>query len=143
MLTHREDTLSKAVTVSWDDNQNQDNKRPANVVVQLYADKAAVANKYVTLSDGNDWTYTWKDLPKYTGGGDLIHYEAYVVSALVDYTASTSGMSIRLTYVPKSTSISASVAWSDEEDADGLAAGISSGRALCRRQGYRRYSDGF
>ena len=83
---HREDTLSKAVTVSWDDNQNQDNKRPANVVVQLYADKAAVANKYVTLSDGNDWTYTWKDLPKYTGGGDLIHYEAYVVSALVDYT---------------------------------------------------------
>lgn len=120
VLTHREDTLSKAVTVSWDDNQNQDNKRPANVVVQLYADKAAVANKYVTLSDGNDWTYTWKDLPKYTDGGDLIHYEAYVVSALVDYTASTSGMSIRLTYVPKSTSISASVAWSDEEDADGL-----------------------
>lgn len=32
VLTHREDTLSKAVTVSWDDNQNQDNKRPANVV---------------------------------------------------------------------------------------------------------------
>ena len=29
-------------------------------------------------------------------------------------------MSIRLCYVPKSTSISASVAWSDEEDADGL-----------------------
>ena len=119
VLTHHRDTLSKAVTVAWDDNQNQDNKRPANIVVQLYADGEAVANRYVTLSDANGWTYTWKDLPKYSGG-ELIHYEAYVVSALVDYTASTSGMSVRLTYVPKSTSVSASVTWTDEENADGL-----------------------
>ena len=93
MLTHSCETLSKAVTVAWDDNQNQDNKRPANIVVQLYADRQAVANRYVTLSDANDWTYTWTNLPKYSKDGRAIHYEAYVVSSLVDYTASTSGMS--------------------------------------------------
>ncbi len=120
ILTHQKDCLSKAVTVFWDDSHNQDNKRPANVIVQLYADKSAVANKYVTLSDANDWTYTWKGLPKYTDGGELIHYEAYVVSTLIDYTASTAGMTIRMTYVPKSTSITAYITWDDEEDTDGL-----------------------
>ena len=120
VLSHGNDTLSKAVTVEWDDNNNQDNKRPANIVVQLYADRAAIANKYVTLSDANGWTYIWNDLPKYTDEGKLIHYEAYVVSALTDYTASTAGMVIRLTYVPRSTSVPARIIWTDEENADGL-----------------------
>ncbi len=120
ILTHKIDTLSKVVTVSWDDNHNQDHKRPANIVVQLYGNKEPIANKYVTLSDANEWTYRWDDLPKFDRKGKLIHYEAYVVSTLIDYTASTSGMAIRMTYVPKSTSISAYVTWTDESDADGL-----------------------
>lgn len=120
ILSHGKETLSKAVTVAWDDNHDQDNKRPANIVVQLYADCTAVPNKYVTLSDANEWTYQWNGLPKYTGSGKLIHYEAYVVSSLTDYTASTAGMTIRLTYVPKSTSISTYVTWDDDGDADGL-----------------------
>ncbi len=120
ILSHGTDMLSKAVTVEWDDSNNQDNRRPANIVVQLYADKAAVANRYVTLSDANGWTYIWNGLPKYTDEGTLIHYEAGVVSTLTDYTASCAGMVVRLTYVPENTSISAGITWADEENADGI-----------------------
>ena len=49
------------VTKIWDDEENQDGKRPDSVEVQLYADNAIYGDA-VTLSHNNNWYYTWDKL---------------------------------------------------------------------------------
>lgn len=120
ILRHRKDTVSRTVQVEWQDNNDQDGKRPASMSVQLYADNVPMEGKTVILSGGNGWTYTWDDLPKYADSGRDVAYSARVTSTLVDYVARSTGMTIELTYVPSSTSISAFVTWTDEANADGL-----------------------
>lgn len=120
ILSHRKDTVSRSVHVEWQDSNNQDGKRPASMMVQLYADNVPLEGKVVLLSNANNWTHTWDDLAKYADGGREVTYSARVSSTLVDYTAKSTGMTIEMTYVPSSTSISAFVTWTDENDADGL-----------------------
>ena len=52
------------MTKVWDDQNNNDRKRPTSIQVQLMYD----GNVYdtVTLSETNHWTYTWTELPKYS-----------------------------------------------------------------------------
>lgn len=120
ILSHRKDTVSRSVHVEWQDSNNQDGKRPASMAVQLYADNVPLEGKVVLLSNANNWAHTWDDLAKYADGGREVTYSARVSSTLVDYTAESTGMTIEMTYVPSSTSISAFVTWTDENDADGL-----------------------
>lgn len=120
ILSHRKDTVSRSVHVEWQDSNNQDGKRPVSMMVQLYADNVPLEGKVVLLSNANNWTHTWDDLAKYADGGREVTYSARVSSTLVDYTAKSTGMTIEMTYVPSSTSISAFVTWTDENDADGL-----------------------
>lgn len=120
ILRHRKDTVSRTVQVEWQDNNDQDGKRPASMSVQLYADNVPMEGKTVVLSEGNGWTYTWDNLPKYADSGRDVAYSARVTSTLVDYVAKSTGMTIEMTYVPSSTSISAFVTWTDEANADGL-----------------------
>lgn len=120
ILSHRKDTVSRSVHVEWQDSNNQDGKRPASMAVQLYTDNVPLEGKVVLLSNANNWTHTWDDLAKYADGGREVTYSARVSSTLVDYTAESTGMTIEMTYVPSSTSISAFVTWTDENDADGL-----------------------
>lgn len=120
ILSYTPATVSRQVLVEWQDNNDQDGKRPAAMAVQLYADNVPLEGKVVLLSDANNWTYTWDELPKFADGGRQVTYSARVTSTLVDYTAKSAGMTIEMTYVPSSTSISAFVTWTDENDADGL-----------------------
>lgn len=120
ILSHRKDTVSRSVHVEWQDSNNQDGKRPVSMMVQLYADNVPLEGKVVLLSNANNWTHTWDDLAKYAEVGREVVYSARVSSTLVDYTAKSTGMTIEMTYVPSSTSISAFVTWTDENDADGL-----------------------
>lgn len=120
ILHHDKDLVSRTVHVEWQDNNDQDGKRPVSMAVQLYADNVPLEGKVVLLSDANNWTYTWDELPKFADGGRQVTYSARVTSTLVDYTARSAGMTIEMTYVPSSTSISAFVTWTDENDADGL-----------------------
>lgn len=49
----------------WSDENNKNGKRPDSVTITLYNGDQAVEK--VTLGEGNNWTYTWKDLD---GAGD-------------------------------------------------------------------------
>lgn len=120
ILHHDKDLVSRTTHVEWQDNNDQDGKRPASMAVQLYGDNVPLEGKVVLLSDANNWTYTWDELPKFADGGREVSYSARVTSSLVDYTAKSAGMTIEMTYVPSSTSISAFVTWTDENNADGL-----------------------
>lgn len=119
-LTHEIQTVSKQAVVEWNDNNNQDNKRPASMSVQLYADGEPVAGKFVTLSDANFWAYEWTELPQCSVGGAEILYSAQVTSMLTEYEAHSTEMTIEMTYVPQSTSIPVFLSWVDKQDVDGL-----------------------
>ena len=63
-------TLNKSVTKTWDDNNNQDGIRPAEIKVQLYANDKK-AGQEVALNEGNNWSYTFTDLDKYKNGKEI------------------------------------------------------------------------
>ncbi|MFR7718370.1 MAG: Cna B-type domain-containing protein, partial [Lachnospiraceae bacterium] len=56
----------------WDDNENQDGKRPESIKVQLYAD-GKPSGEAVTLSSGGNWTYTWNSLPEKSNGKPITY----------------------------------------------------------------------
>ncbi|WP_018371795.1 Cna B-type domain-containing protein, partial [Streptococcus massiliensis] len=63
------------VTKKWDDNDNQDGKRPKEITVHLMKTvdgvKTKVATKVVTEADS--WKYTFTNLPKYEAGKEITY----------------------------------------------------------------------
>lgn len=57
----------------WNDNNNQDGKRPSEVTVQLLAN-GKETGKSVELSDKNNWVATFSDLDKTDNSGNPISY---------------------------------------------------------------------
>ena len=58
-VTNRDFTVTK----KWNDNFDKNGLRPKAVQVYLLKNGERYENMSVTLSEGNNWTYTWKDLP--------------------------------------------------------------------------------
>ena len=59
------DKTSIKVKKVWEDNNNQDKKRPASIDVKLIdanGNKIDVENNPVTLNEENNWEYTWNEL---------------------------------------------------------------------------------
>ena len=67
--THEYVTVDVTVSKIWDDEDDADGIRPGSVTVELYADGEATG-KTVTLSEENDWTATFTDLPAYSYDAD-------------------------------------------------------------------------
>ena len=70
--SHTPATVEKSVTKVWDDNNNQDGIRPAEIKVQLYANGTPVGNETV-LNEGNAWSHTFTDLPQFEGGTEIVY----------------------------------------------------------------------
>ena len=67
------------VTVNkyWDDNGDQDGVRPEELTLTLNGapEGTTIPTPDITVSrDGNTWTYTWKEMPKYDSEGNTINY---------------------------------------------------------------------
>ena len=56
----------------WKDDDNMDQKRPAEITVQLYADGAKFGDP-VTLKKSEGWTHTWEGLDKYKDGKEITY----------------------------------------------------------------------
>ena len=89
--SHTPETTSVTVTKAWNDGNDADGLRPDSVTVQLYANGQASGDA-VTLSSGNDWTYTWTDLAVYDNGS-AITYTVAETSVLDNYKSEVSGSS--------------------------------------------------
>ena len=106
---------------TWDDDSNRDGKRPSSLEVTLYKD--GVEFKKQQLNSSNKWTYTFKDLLKYTDEGKRITYtvkEANVPE--YDLTESSSGNTFSFTnkHEPERISVSVDKVWDDDDDRDAL-----------------------
>ena len=76
-VTNKFEVPDEKITVKvkkvWEDSNNAANKRPTAIKVQLKNNAAIVREERVTGS-GNEWTYTFENVSKYNGYGDVINY---------------------------------------------------------------------
>jgi len=93
--THTPETVKVKVSKVWDDNNNQDGRRPESVSVTLSGEadgKAADLPQGVqatqTLNEGNGWAYTWASLYKRQGGKEI---EYKVTEAKTNVITGTDG----------------------------------------------------
>ena len=76
-VTNKFEVPDEKVTVKvkkvWEDSNNAASKRPTAIKIQLKNNAAIVREERVTGS-GNEWTYTFENVSKYNGYGDVINY---------------------------------------------------------------------
>ena len=122
--TRTPEKISIKASKKWDDAENQDGKRPANVVVKLYKEvggqKSEVANR--TLTEADQWATEFANLNKYEKGQEVVysleedavpHYQSQVTGNAAD------GFVVTNTYKPETIKISGQKKWEDAENQDG------------------------
>lgn len=118
--THIPETISKIVTKTWKDNENQDGIRPASVTVTLTGSNAV--SKTATLNEDNGWTATFENLPKRDHGNivaynvkesDTAGYEASVVKT-------EDGFQLINEHDSETTMRTVTLVWRDEDNRDGV-----------------------
>ncbi len=107
------ETTSVSGAKTWNDNNDQDGKRPTSITINLLANGKKVASKVVTEKDG--WKWTFDKLPKYEGG-KLIAY-TITENAVSGYTTMVAGYDVVNSRGVDTTSISGKKTWVGDEDA--------------------------
>ncbi len=120
--TYTPETTEITATKVWEDNNNQDGKRPPSVEFELYKNGIATGNRK-TLT-GDNWTATFTDLPVYENG-EKITYTVREVSEPEGYTSSGEGTeensyTITNSYTPEQTSVNVNKVWNDNNNQDGV-----------------------
>ena len=67
------ETISVKVDKHWADNSNQAKKRPTSIILRLKNGAEIVEDKTLT-GTGDDWTYTFENVPKYNQFGNEVNY---------------------------------------------------------------------
>ena len=119
--THAPGKTSIAVTKAWNDNNNQDGKRPNDVTIHLLAD-GKDTGKTVTLNEANHWSAAFEELDTKKAGKDI----AYTVKEddVAEYDVAITGDAktgyiVTNTHTPETTSVSGTKTWVDNENQDG------------------------
>ncbi|MBO5179546.1 MAG: Cna B-type domain-containing protein, partial [Clostridia bacterium] len=115
------DKTKYSVKKLWDDNKNQDGIRPSSINVQLKAD-GEICGSEITLSDANNWSYTWNNLEKNKAGKEIV-YTVTEVQKINGYETSkvdNNGETIITNrHTPETTKYSIRKVWKDANDQDG------------------------
>ena len=113
------------VSKKWDDEENQDGKRVGTVVVELLRNGASTGQT-VTLTEKNNWTGKFENLPTKIDGNDVTYSVKETTSingyqTAVTSTDNTNGKSFTITnsYTPEETQITATKVWEDNNNQDG------------------------
>ena len=117
---HYREKTEVTVTKIWDDDDNNDGKRPDSVTFNLLANGTQVATKSVTEDD--DWTCTFTDLYKHDEKDVQIEYtvvEAAVDGYKADATVNEGGIwEVTNTHEPEKLDVSVTKVWDDENNKD-------------------------
>ena len=112
--TYTPETTEVSITKIWQDNNNQDGKRPNKITINLLADEEKILSKEVTSE--NNWTYTFDDLPKYKNGKEIIY--RITEDAIADYSSIINGYNITNKYTPQKVNKTVIKRWEDGNNAD-------------------------
>ena len=132
------------VTKTWNDNNNQDGKRPDHITVHLLKTVGGVTTeveKYdikvaeADPANGNVWKHTFTNLPKYETGQEIVY--SVKEDAVAGYETSIKGQEITNTHdpetivisgkktitnkrTPEKVNLTGQKTWEDDNDKDGL-----------------------
>lgn len=109
------ETITLAGSVIWNDNENQDGRRPDEISVTLYADGEESQTKAITAAD--EWNWSFTDLNKENNGQDIVY--SIKIQAVNGYTQQIDGYNIINSHEPSKISVSGSFIWNDSNDQDG------------------------
>ncbi|GLV66680.1 cell wall anchor [Bacillus mycoides] len=106
-------TTSVSGTKMWNDNNNKFGKRPESITVQLHQNGTEFKTEIVKADKEGNWTFSFKDLPKYDGQGNEFKYTVNEVK--VDgYETKVEGTTITNTYKnTETTELSGKKIWED------------------------------
>ena len=114
--SHTPETTEVSIQKVWQDNDNQDGKRPSFITVTLSDGQS------VTLNEENGWKATVKDLPKYDKGKEVTY--SWTEAKVDGYTSAqiTKDGVTTLTnsHTPETTEATVRKVWQDEENVDGI-----------------------
>ena len=114
--THTPEKTVVSGSKTWDDADNQDNKRPESITINLLANGKKVASKVVTAKNGWKWSFT--NLPKYENGRRIVY--TITEEAVEGYTAKVDGYDVTNSYDPEMIDeIAGSKTWVDNDNQDG------------------------
>ena len=130
--THTPETADITVVKAWEDNDDQDGKRPESVEFQLKADGENYGDP-VTLTEAEDgsWTYTFEDLDVYADGEEII-YTVEETSVPANYTKVTSeanpngvgnkanNYTVTNAHTPETADVTVTKVWDDEDNYEGF-----------------------
>ena len=118
--THTPDTKKLVVKKVWDDNSNQDGKRPGSVTFTV---TGSDGNEYTaTLSgNGNEWTATIEKVAVYYDGGKTVTFEV-TEDTVAGYTPSIDNEKLTITnsYTPEKADVVVTKVWDDSSNKEGL-----------------------
>ena len=114
--SHTPETTEVSGTKTWNDNDDQDGKRPDSITVNLLANGTKVASQEVTAD--TNWTYTFSNLAKYANGSAITY--TVTEDSVDNYTTTINGYDITNSYTPGKTSLTVTKVWDDSDDQDGL-----------------------
>src|SRR5699024_9874583 len=111
------------VTKHWDDTNNQDGIRAESIEVQLTANGEAHGDP-VTLSEENDWTYTWTELDA-NEAGEAIVYSVVELTEVPGYETvindeNHGNIIITKRYTPENKEVYGVKVWDDADNKDGI-----------------------
>ncbi|MDD6436368.1 MAG: Cna B-type domain-containing protein [Clostridiales bacterium] len=114
--SHDPERISVYGTKSWNDGDDQDNKRPDSIVVNLLKNGDKVDS--VEVTEATQWTFSFDNLYKYEDGEEIQY--TVVEEAVKDYTVeySEEGFDITNSYTPGKISISVVKSWKDSNNMD-------------------------
>ncbi len=117
VVNHHEPAMTTIKGIkTWKDANNQDGKRPDEIVVRLFANGSEIRAMKVTAAD--DWRYEFTDLPKFDNG-EFITYTIQE-DKVAGYSTKIDGHDITNSYTPGKTSVNVMKAWDDVDDQDGI-----------------------
>ena len=118
-VVNQKEKTSVAGQKTWNDNDNQDGKRPSKITVNLLANGVKVASKEVKPDAAGTWAYHFDNLDVVDDAGNVI---AYTVSEepVAGYETSVEGTNITNSRTPEVTEVAVKKVWDDKENKDGL-----------------------
>ena len=118
-VVNQKEKTSVAGQKTWNDNDNQDGKRPSKITVNLLANGVKVASKEVKPDAAGTWAYHFDNLNVVDDAGNVI---AYTVSEepVEGYETTIEGTNITNTRTPEVTEVAVKKIWDDADNKDGL-----------------------
>ncbi|KXU08365.1 Cna B-type domain-containing protein [Streptococcus oralis] len=111
------ETVDVKATKNWDDENNQDGKRPTKITINLLADGQKVDSKEVQAAADGTWTVEFTKLAKYKDGKEITY--TVTEEAVAEYESTITDFTITNKYAPKAIDYKVTKVWNDANNQDG------------------------